>query len=162
VSAYQQLEKHFADIAGFRHARDILDWDNAVMMPIASADVRASATATLQVHIHGMSTAAAIPDWIANAKNESLNPWQLANVREIERGFTLNAALPTDLVQALSNATSKTTGRISNPTLKKYSAYLASKGRHWVKHWERHPIMHSCLFISPVSPVKISIRYFQS
>ena len=125
VSAYQKLEKHFADIAGFRHARDILDWDNAVMMPIASADVRASATATLQVHIHSMSTAAAIPDWIGNAKNESLDAWQIANVREIERGFTLNSALPTDLVEALSNATSK--GEQAWRTLRAENNWLAFK-----------------------------------
>ncbi|MCL4108900.1 UNVERIFIED_CONTAM: hypothetical protein GTU68_008095 [Idotea baltica] len=77
------------------------------MMPTGSADVRASATATLAVHIHAMSTARAIPDWIAEAKNEPLDEWQQANVREIERGFTLDAAIPTDLVEALSNATSK-------------------------------------------------------
>ena len=106
MSAYQKLEKHFSDIAGFQHASGILEWDNAAMMPVASGDVRAAAMATLSVHIHALTTDQAIPEWLDQAKNESLDEWQLANVREIERQFTLNAALPADLVEALSNAAS--------------------------------------------------------
>ena len=107
MSAYQKLEKHFRDIASFEHASGILNWDNATMMPNGSADVRASAMATLSVHIHALSTDPHIADWVADAKNENLDEWQAANVREIERGFIMNAAIPADLVEALSTAASE-------------------------------------------------------
>ena len=107
MSAYQNLEKHFNNIANFEHASGILNWDNAAMMPSGSADVRASAMAALSVHIHALSIDSRIPDWVDEAKNESLDEWQQANVREIERGFTMNAAMPADLVEALSTAASQ-------------------------------------------------------
>ncbi|MBE9537486.1 MAG: carboxypeptidase M32 [Proteobacteria bacterium] len=106
MSSYQKLEDHFREIANFEHASGILDWDNAAMMPSGSADVRAAATASLSVHIHKLSTDSRIPDWVGEAKGEQLDEWQVANVREIERGFTMNAAIPADLVEALSTAAS--------------------------------------------------------
>ena len=63
MSAYEKLEKHFREIANFEHAGGILNWDNATMMPSGSADVRASAMATLSVHIHALSTDPHIADW---------------------------------------------------------------------------------------------------
>lgn len=107
MTAYQKLEDHFREIANFRHASGILNWDNAAMMPSGSADGRARAMASLSVHIHKLSTAPQIPEWIANAKNESLNQWQAANVREIERGFIMDDAMPAELVKALSKAASE-------------------------------------------------------
>ena len=107
MSSYQKLEDHFREVANFEHASGILNWDNAAMMPSGSADVRASAMATLSVHIHSLSTDSRIPDWVGEAKNEPLDEWQLANVREIEREFIMNAAMPADLVEALSNAASQ-------------------------------------------------------
>jgi carboxypeptidase Taq len=107
MSAYEKLEKHFSEIANFEHAGGILNWDNATMMPSGSADVRASAMATLSVHIHALSTDPHIVDWVADAKNEKLDEWQAANVREIEREFIMNAAIPSDLVEAISTAASE-------------------------------------------------------
>jgi len=107
MSAYQKLEDHFREIANFNHAIGILNWDNAAMMPSGSADVRARAMASLSVHIHNLSTDPHIPDWIVDTKNESLDQWQTANVREIERGFIMDAAIPADLVAALSKAASE-------------------------------------------------------
>jgi carboxypeptidase Taq len=107
VIAYKKLEDHFREIANFEHASGILNWDDATMMPSGSADVRASAMATLSVHIHALSTDPHIADWVAEAKSESLDEWQAANVREIEREFIMNAAIPADLIEALSTAASE-------------------------------------------------------
>jgi carboxypeptidase Taq len=107
MSAYHKLHEHFRGIANFEHAMGILNWDNATMMPTGSSDVRASSMETLSVHIHKLSSDARIADWIASAKEEELDTWQAANVREIERGFTLNEAMPTDLVAALSRGASE-------------------------------------------------------
>jgi len=107
MSAYQELEDHFREIANFEHASGILSWDNAAMMPCGSADVRSAAMASLSVHIHKLSTDPRISDWLADAKDEKLDEWQSANMREIERDFTMNAATPADLVEALSTASSR-------------------------------------------------------
>ena len=107
MSAYKKLEDHFREIANFEHASGILNWDNATMMPSGSAEVRASAMATLSVHIHTLSTDPRIPEWASLAKDEDMDEWQAANVREVERLFTINAALPADLVEALSTAASQ-------------------------------------------------------
>ena len=107
MSAYEKLEEHFREIANFEHASGILNWDNAAMMPSGSADVRASAMASLSLHIHTLSTNSCIPEWVEKAKSENLDQWQAANVREIERGFIMDAAMPADLVEALSKASSE-------------------------------------------------------
>lgn len=107
MSAYLKLEKHFAQIADFQHASGILEWDNAAMMPAGSADVRADAMATLSVHVHKLSTDPAIVDWLAQAADDSLDDWQRANVREIQRLYTMNVAVPEDLVGAMSKAASE-------------------------------------------------------
>jgi carboxypeptidase Taq len=107
MSTYNKLEEHFREIANFEHASGILNWDNAAMMPTGSADVRADAMASLSLHIHKLGTDPRIPEWVEQAKTEQLDEWQAANVREIERDFTMNAAIPADLVKALSKASSE-------------------------------------------------------
>jgi carboxypeptidase Taq len=107
MSAYEKLEAHFKQIADFGHAAGILNWDNAAMMPAGSADVRASAMATLSVHMHKLSTDPNIPEWVDKAAQEDLDEWQSANIREIQRTYTMNVAEPVDLVEALSKAASE-------------------------------------------------------
>lgn len=107
MNAYQNLEKHFTQIADFEHASGILEWDNATMMPTGSANARADAMATLSVHIHKLSTEPAIVDWLAQAADETLDDWQRANLREIRRLYTMNVAVPEDLVAAMSKAASE-------------------------------------------------------
>ncbi len=63
--------------------------------------------ASLSLHIHKLSTDPRIPDWIVDPKNESLDQWQAANVREIVRSFIMDAATPAALVEALSKAASE-------------------------------------------------------
>ncbi len=107
MSEYQKLHEHFREIANFEHAVGILNWDDAAMMPTGSSDVRASSMETLSVHIHKLSSDPRIADWIASAREEDLDTWQSANVREIERGFTINETMPADLVAALSRGASE-------------------------------------------------------
>lgn len=107
MSAYKKLEKHFRQIADFEHARDILEWDNATMMPPGSAQGRADAMATLSVHLHKLNTDPVIVDWMGQAGEEALDDWQRANLREIQRAYTMNVAVPEDLVSAMSKAASE-------------------------------------------------------
>lgn len=107
MSAYQQLASHYKKIADFEHASGILHWDHAVMMPPGSAGVRAEALATLAGHLHELNTDPRIPEWLEQADGESLDEWQEANLREIRHCYLVNTAVPGDLVEALSRASSE-------------------------------------------------------
>jgi carboxypeptidase Taq len=106
VSAYEQLQAHFRKIANFEHAAGILHWDHAVMMPPGSAVPRAEALAALALHLHELGTDPRIPEWVESAASDTLDEWQVANLREIRHDYLMNTAVPGDLVEALSRATS--------------------------------------------------------
>jgi carboxypeptidase Taq len=107
MGTYRQLEQHFKQIADFEHTMGILHWDHAVMMPSGSAAPRAEALATLSGHLHRLNTDPRIMEWVEAAAGEELDEWQVANLREIRRSYLMNTALPGDLVEALSRATSE-------------------------------------------------------
>lgn len=107
MTAYSDLSAHFGRIAALSNAIGILQWDNDVMMPKGAAETRAESMALLQVMRHGLSTDARIGDWLGEADNDgSLGAWEKANLREIRRVWTVDTALPSDLVEASSKAIS--------------------------------------------------------
>jgi carboxypeptidase Taq len=107
VSAYQELTSHFKTIADFEHAEGILHWDHAVMMPSGSAGSRTETLAALALHLHQLNSDPSIPEWAARADAEALDEWQAANLREIRHRHLMYTAVPGELVQALSRATSE-------------------------------------------------------
>jgi len=108
MNSYKALEKHFEEINALEHAAAILAWDEAAMMPPASGDARAIALATLAGVIHEKVCHTEIADLVAGATESSnaLNPWQVANLREIERRWRHAQAIPAELVFASSRANS--------------------------------------------------------
>ena len=107
LSAYQQLELTFARIADLGHAKEILGWDRDVMMPEGGAEGRASALATLEVLAHEQLTHPRVADLLNEAEQSPpADPWQAANLREIRRNHRHATAVPTDLVEASSLASS--------------------------------------------------------
>lgn len=107
MTAYSDLAAHFSRIAALSNAVGILQWDNDVMMPRGAAETRAESMALLHVMRHGMITDARIGDWLEEAaKDGSLGAWEHANLREIRRVWTVETALPADLVEASSKAVS--------------------------------------------------------
>ncbi|ABS69410.1 Carboxypeptidase Taq [Xanthobacter versatilis] len=107
MSAYSELSAHFTRTAALGNGIGILQWDSDTMMPKGAAETRAESLALLRVLHHGMVTDPRIGDWLAGASGEDLGPWEQANVREIERQYTVQTALPADLVDAASRASSK-------------------------------------------------------
>ena len=109
-SAYRELEQHQRRLSHLRHVEAIAGWDEAAMMPEGGGPARAEALATLRVLIHERETDPALGDLIERAKTEAargeLDAWAAANVREIERRWMRETALPTDLVEAASRADS--------------------------------------------------------
>ncbi len=107
MTAYSDLAAHFGRIAALSNAIGILQWDNDVMMPKGAAETRAESMALLQVMRHGLSTDARIGDWLDAAESDgSLGAWEKANLREIRRVWTVDTALPSELVEASSKAIS--------------------------------------------------------
>ena len=107
MSAYSDLAAHFGRISALSNAVGILQWDSDVMMPKGAAETRAESTALLHVLRHGMVSDARIGDWLGEAEGDaSLGAWERANLREIRRVWTVETALPADLVEASSKAIS--------------------------------------------------------
>jgi len=107
MTAYSELSAHFGRISALSNAIGILSWDTAAMMPAGSAPNRAESTALLEVIRHGMVVEPRIGDWLGEADADtSLGDWERANLREIRRVWTVETALPSDLVEASSKAIS--------------------------------------------------------
>ena len=108
MKAYRQLESRFARALLLRSVEDLLHWDTASMMPVAAAPVRGEQVALLRVLRHDIVAAAEIPALLADAEAEAatLDAWQRANLREMRWMWIHDAAVPRDLVAALSRACS--------------------------------------------------------
>jgi carboxypeptidase Taq len=106
-AAYQDLEQRFHRLQALSEAEDVIGWDQRVMMPPGGAEARAEQQATLGAVIHGIETAPEIGDLLSSAgADNSLDDWQRANLREMNRRWVRQAAIPGDLVAALSKASS--------------------------------------------------------
>lgn len=105
---YDRLKDRYARLSAIGDALGILGWDTQTMMPTGSADSRAEQVATLEVLQHELATDPAIADWLAAAEAAPPDdPWQAANVREMRHAYIHATAVPTDLVEANSRATSR-------------------------------------------------------
>ena len=108
LQAYKDLEARFRRIAIVGEAAGMLGWDSAVMMPAGGAEARAEQTATLVLLRHEMLVAAELADLLHRAEDNSgeLDPWQAANLREMQRRRRHATAVPGDLVEAAAKASS--------------------------------------------------------
>ncbi|RCK47095.1 peptidase M32 [Thalassospira profundimaris] len=104
TKAYLALESRFrrmnvlADIGGMLH------WDMATMMPDGAAPSRSEQLATLDVMSNELIKDAALKDLLAEAETEKLSDWQRANLNEMKREWVHGNAVPSDLVEAMSRA----------------------------------------------------------
>ena len=78
------------------------------MMPPGGAEPRAAQLAELALIRHELLTDARVPDLLdeAEAEVDALDDWQRANLARMRRRRRQAAALPADLVQGLSEASS--------------------------------------------------------
>ncbi|HXQ50862.1 MAG TPA: carboxypeptidase M32 [Stellaceae bacterium] len=106
-SAYRLLETRFARLTALHGAGSVLHWDWSTMMPEGGAESRTEQIAALRVVCHEVLTDPAVPEHLAAADGEELDPWQRANLREMRRQWLHATALPADLVAALSKASSE-------------------------------------------------------
>ncbi|CAK0778268.1 Metal-dependent carboxypeptidase [Azospirillaceae bacterium] len=108
MSAYQDLETRFARMAAVADSLGILEWDSQTTMPSGAAAGRAEQTATLHLVLHGMQTDPRLKELLDQAETEAamLDPWQMANLREMRRLWRHTVTVPADLVEASSRAVS--------------------------------------------------------
>ena len=105
---YAELEKRFGRMSAVNRAGAILNWDRSTMMPAGASDDRADQLATLGVISHEMMVAPDMPDLLSRAEEgkASLDAWRAANLREMRHAWTHENALPSDLVEARTRASS--------------------------------------------------------
>ena len=106
MSAYAALEARFRRLGLLGGAAAMLHWDWATMMPPGGAEPRAAQLAELALIRHETLTDARVCDLLDEAEGETLDEWQRANLARMWRRWREAAALPGDLVQALSEASS--------------------------------------------------------
>jgi carboxypeptidase Taq len=108
MTAYQDLERRFRRLGALQEASGILQWDSAVEMPPGGAAARAEQLATLKVLGHEILIDPAVGDHLEDAEGDNtLDEWQRANLREMQRQWLHATAVPGDLVEALSRAASE-------------------------------------------------------
>jgi carboxypeptidase Taq len=117
-SPYHQLENRFRRLSAIGDAIAVLHWDWSSMMPPGGAEGRAGQLAELAAVRHGLLTALEVGDLIEAARAEGgLDQWQSANLGEMDRLWGRAAALPEDLVIAMTKAqaTCETAWRDAHP-----------------------------------------------
>ena len=107
--SYQRLSKYFEKLSHLRYLGELADWDEQVMMPSGGGEARAAAMAALDGIQHDMLNSPQIDEWLAAAKDESLQaPWQTSNLAWMEKQYRRATCVPQDLVEASSRAATKT------------------------------------------------------
>jgi len=104
MSAYQLLQARFQRLGALAGARAILYWDMATMMPPGGAASRGEQLAALEVVRHELLVAPQTAELLAAAEEEELTPWPRANLREMRRLYREAAAVPPELLEALTRA----------------------------------------------------------
>src|SRR6266545_1565769 len=101
---YQKLEERFRRIIAVDEAAEMLYWDQLTLMPEGGRPARAEQLAALSVHAHELLASSNTADLLARVDEGALDPWQAANLHEMRRRHAHATALPPDLVDALSRA----------------------------------------------------------
>ncbi len=112
MKAYNDVEGRFKRLTDLNGALAVLHWDSAAMMPAGGASARADQIAALSLVCHELMTDPVLDETLTSAEREiEKNPddfdnWHTANVEEMRRMWRHANAIPADLVEALSQATS--------------------------------------------------------
>jgi carboxypeptidase Taq len=107
MTPYQELSQRFRRLGLLGDALAVLNWDTAAMMPDGGAAARAEQSAALSVQIHELATAPRVAELLASASDAGgLDDWQRANLAEMRRLHVHATAVPVDLVERLSKASS--------------------------------------------------------
>lgn len=105
MTFYTKASNTFQRIEKLRSIKNILSWDTATYMPPSSSDTRTEQVLLLSEMIQKELKTPELSQWIESAeKEENLDVWQKANLREIKHQYQHESSLPEDLVQAHEKA----------------------------------------------------------
>lgn len=109
AGAYGSLEARFRRVGRLKDVRQLLGWDQRVMMPAGASALRADHLAELEVMAQDILLAPDLPDLLAAAEAAfeqagAPDPWQRANLREMRRAVQQAKAVPADLLIARARA----------------------------------------------------------
>jgi carboxypeptidase Taq len=109
MTAYTSLTRLFGRLGALNDAAGVLGWDAQTLMPDGAADGRAEQLATLHGLAHELLVAPSTADLLSAAETEkgTLGRWERANLAEMRRAHAHATAVPGDLVEASSKASSK-------------------------------------------------------
>lgn len=109
--AYGRLLKEARAIFDLAQAAALLVWDQQTKMPPGGGELRGQQLATLSSVIHGRLTSEAMGSALDElAGRAGLDDEQSAQVRQARREYDLAVKVPADLVEALSEQTSRAQG----------------------------------------------------
>jgi carboxypeptidase Taq len=108
MNAYRALEDRFRRISALDDAARVLGWDMQVMMPPGGAPARADQMAALRLTVREILADPRMADLLdaAEADAGALDPWQRANLREMRHRWRHATAVPADLLEASTRASS--------------------------------------------------------
>ena len=102
---YQELKTIFARLSDLEHVQAIVNWDEAVNMPVGAGANRARAMASLRSLAHEMLTSSEVSDLLAKTQPQELtNPWDKANLHWMQRTHQHATCVPSALVAKLTQA----------------------------------------------------------
>ena len=106
-SHYETLEKLWRRSHHLTHLQRIAIWDQAANMPAKGNEARAAALAEIATSIHDLLTDPSVETLLSQAAQETLEPSQKANLREMKWLWQLRNALPASLVRRKDLAVSR-------------------------------------------------------
>lgn len=107
MTAYRELHRRFDRHYLLRSSADLLEWDAQAIMPEGSGDLRAAQLGTLRLLAHEAIAAPDMADQLAAAEaSPPSDAWERANLVAMRRAWIHAAAVPSDLVEARTRATS--------------------------------------------------------
>jgi len=100
--AYETLLDEYRSVSYLGDAAGLLRWDQQVTMPEGGNPARAKQQSAVSSAIHDRMTGDALAEALERVDESALDAGQRANVREIRREYERSAAVPRDLVEALT------------------------------------------------------------
>ncbi len=108
--AYSELLDEIERINAIQSASGVLSWDQQVMMPNGGTPARSKQLSTLSSVAHELLVDGDVGDHLETLSEASLTDEQAAVVREIRRQYVRAERVPSELVEAISTATSEALG----------------------------------------------------
>ncbi|KAG0231001.1 M32 carboxypeptidase Taq metallopeptidase peptidase [Mortierella sp. GBAus27b] len=112
-SLYDQLCTRFRDIRRLQGVVSLLSWDQEVMMPPKAAEIRAHQMSLMAGICHEAGTSPVVGSLLEEIQKrdltKELNPFELANIRLMDKAYKEETVLPAELVKESAALNSEAT-----------------------------------------------------